>query len=118
MTQEQRRSHRCGSPRHALVDKDKTLRQDAMQRLQTARDKYRDDLKKISEMTNSQDTKGLEILARVTSEVSHARDMDNKVLELLQAGACGAGGAAATDDRVIHRHREAQNDSGKSPHIA
>jgi len=53
--------------RDQLLNKEQSVRQEAQRRLQAAREKYIDDLKKITELTNSQDVKGQEILARVTS---------------------------------------------------
>jgi len=71
--------------RDMLLEPDRAKRQEALRRLSTAREKYKEELKKVEETTNRDDAKGLEILARVTTGVEHARNLDNKVLDLLQA---------------------------------
>ncbi len=72
--------------RDILWVKDKVKRQEVRKKLDTARERYKADLLKVEEMTNTADTKALEILARVKSGVENARNLDNRVLDLIQAG--------------------------------
>lgn len=72
--------------RNMLLLKEPAAKQDQQKRMQDARTKYADAFKKIEEMTTRDDTKGLDIIARIKQAIETARVPNNKVIELSMSG--------------------------------
>jgi len=73
------------SIRDLILDKDKAKNQEYVNRIASAREKYNDSFKKATEMTSKEDTKGHELIAKITELQNVARTFNNKVVELALA---------------------------------
>ncbi|MBJ6726907.1 HAMP domain-containing methyl-accepting chemotaxis protein [Geomesophilobacter sediminis] len=68
--------------RNILIDTDPHKREEYVKRIADFREKYGEHLKKIVELTPKDDTKGLELLAKVGTAAETARPLNTKVMEL------------------------------------
>ena len=71
--------------RDLILDKDKTKDQEKINQIKAAREKYNEAFKKLTEMTSKDDTKGHDIIAKVTQIQEVSRAVNNKVVELTAA---------------------------------
>jgi methyl-accepting chemotaxis protein len=72
--------------RNILLERDRTKRQEDEKKIADARGKYDEAFKKIEELTPKDDKKGHELIALVKGKQEIARSLNNKVLELSNAG--------------------------------
>jgi methyl-accepting chemotaxis protein len=71
--------------RDLILEKDKTKDKEKIDQIKSARDKYTEAFKKLTAMTNKDDTKGHEIIAKVTEVQEISRPINNKVIDLTMA---------------------------------
>jgi methyl-accepting chemotaxis protein len=57
-----------------------------LKRIDRHRTRLGESIKKLEELTSKDDTKGVELLARIKQEISVARDFNNKIFEFIKSG--------------------------------
>ncbi|RII30632.1 MAG: methyl-accepting chemotaxis protein [Geobacter sp.] len=72
--------------RNILINKDPDKRQEYQQRIAKFRDEYASNLKKVEELTNSDDKKAHEIIAKIKETMASAAALNNKAVDLSLAG--------------------------------
>ncbi|MHB8828584.1 MAG: methyl-accepting chemotaxis protein [Syntrophales bacterium] len=75
----------AGMLRDIAMVKEDAQRQAHQKEIAALREKYAGQLKKIEELTNKNDAKGLELLGNVRKAQEEAKDSNNKVIELAMA---------------------------------